>query len=72
MTPGGDPSSAPTLKVVYNSVPSLTSVSRRTRSVVTFPVAVLYHLDQLNVAAAMRARADARYVVMQNGSRVTL
>ncbi len=34
--------------------------------------AVLYHLDTLKVAAAIRARPDARYVVVQNGARVTL
>lgn len=34
--------------------------------------AVLYHLDTLKVAAAIRARPDARHVVEQNGSRVTL
>ena len=33
---------------------------------------MLYHLDSLNVAAAIRARPGARYVVVQNGSRVTL
>ena len=34
--------------------------------------AVLYHLDTLKVAAAIRARPDARFVVVQNGSRLTL
>jgi len=34
--------------------------------------AVLEHLDRVNVAAAMRARPDARYVVVQNGLRVIL
>lgn len=30
--------------------------------------AVLYHLDTLKVAAAIRTRPDVRYVVVQNGS----
>ena len=34
--------------------------------------AVLEHLDRLRVAAVIRARPDARYVVVQNGLRVTL
>jgi hypothetical protein len=34
--------------------------------------AVLYHLDRLRVAVAIRSRPDARYVVAQNGSRVTV
>lgn len=33
---------------------------------------VLYHLDTLKVADAIRERLDARYVVVQNGSKVTL
>ena len=36
------------------------------------PFAVLEHLDRLNVATAIRARPYARYVMLQNGSRVTL
>jgi hypothetical protein len=36
------------------------------------PFAVAELLDRLNVAAAMRARPDARYIVTQNGARVTL
>jgi hypothetical protein len=34
--------------------------------------AVTYHLDQLKVGQAMRARPEARLVVVQNGSKVTL
>jgi hypothetical protein len=33
---------------------------------------VLYHLDQLKVAQAMRARPEARLVVVQNGTKVAL
>jgi hypothetical protein len=33
---------------------------------------VLYHLDQLEVGQAMRARPEARLVLVQNGSRVSL
>lgn len=36
------------------------------------PVAVVELLDRLNVAAAIRARPDTRYVVVQNGLTVTL
>ena len=36
------------------------------------PFAVLEHLDRLNVATAIRVRPYARYVMLQNGSRVTL
>jgi hypothetical protein len=35
-------------------------------------VALLYHLDRLKVAQAIRARPTARLVVVQNGQRVTL
>ena len=34
--------------------------------------AVLYHLDTLNVAAAIRARPEAQYVLVQNGLTVSL
>lgn len=34
--------------------------------------AIVELLDRLNVAAAIRARPEARYVVVQNGSSVTL
>jgi hypothetical protein len=33
---------------------------------------VLHHLDELRVAQAIRARPEARLVLVQNGSRVTL
>jgi hypothetical protein len=33
---------------------------------------VLHHLDELKVARAIRARPDARLVVVQNGLNVTL
>jgi hypothetical protein len=33
---------------------------------------VLYHLDQLKVAQAMRARPAARLVVVENGEKVSL
>lgn len=36
------------------------------------PFAVVELLDRLKVTAAIRARPDARYVVVQNGLRVTL
>jgi hypothetical protein len=36
------------------------------------PFAVLEHLDRLNVVAAIRNRPDARLVVVQNGTNVTL
>lgn len=47
---------------------------RITRQVLEgFPAfALLYHLDRLKVSAAIRARPDARYVVVQNSTRVTL
>jgi len=34
--------------------------------------AVLHHLDRLRVAAAIRARPDAHFVIVQDGSKVTL
>ena len=36
------------------------------------PFAVAELLDRLNVAAAIRARPEARYVVVQSGSTVTV
>jgi hypothetical protein len=36
------------------------------------PFAVAELLDRLNVAASIRARPDARYAVVQKGSKVTL
>lgn len=33
---------------------------------------VLYHLDQCRVAQAIRARPEARLVVVQNGAKVSL
>lgn len=36
------------------------------------PFAVVWHLDELRVAAAIRARPDARYVVVHSGLKVTL
>jgi hypothetical protein len=33
---------------------------------------VIYHLDELKVARAIRARPEARLMVVQNGSKVTL
>jgi hypothetical protein len=36
------------------------------------PFAVLEHLDRLNVVAAIRKRPDARFVVVENGTNVTL
>ena len=33
---------------------------------------VVHYLDELKVARAIRARPEARLVVVQNGSRVTL
>jgi hypothetical protein len=33
---------------------------------------VLYHLDQFRVAQAIRARPEARLVVVQNGAKVSL
>jgi len=36
------------------------------------PLAVLELLDRLKVAAGLRARPDARYVVVQDGLSVTL
>jgi hypothetical protein len=46
-------------------------ISRRVLE--NFPAfAVLYHLDQIKVAQAMRARPKSRLVVMQKGSTVVL